>query len=84
VLWDAARDFEEQPLQGMNGRYDGEGEQVAAVFAEGGHSTSVVGGQESIDAAHALSTRSRIAVAFASVLWASTTYIVRPLIANLP
>ena len=83
MLWDASRDFEEQPLQGMNGRYDGEGEQVAAVFAEGGHSTSVVG-QESIDAAHALPTRSRIAVAFASVAWASTTYIVRPLIANLP
>jgi coenzyme F420-reducing hydrogenase gamma subunit len=79
VLWDASRDFEEQPLQGMNGRYDGEGEHAAVVFAEG----SVVG-QESIDAAHALSTRSRIAVAFASVVWASTTYIVRPLTANLP
>ena len=68
MLWDASRDFEEQPLQGMNGQY-GEG---GAVPPEGGGI-----GQEAPNAAPSMRMGSRLAVAFASVIWASSTYIVR-------
>lgn len=68
VLWDASRDFEEQPLQGMNGQY-GEG---GAVPAEGG-----IGQEAPLNAAPSMRMRSWLAVAFASVVWASSTYIVR-------
>lgn len=67
MLWDASRDFEEQPLQGMNGQY-GEG---GAVPPEGGI------GQEAPNVAPSMRMGSRLAVAFASVIWASSTYIVR-------
>jgi len=79
LLWDAPRDFEEQPLQGMNG-HRGE-EEAASVSVEGGGGGGGVC-RESVDAA-ATSTRSRLAVAFASVVWASTTYVVR-LFTNRP
>jgi hypothetical protein len=66
-----------------DGQYGEEQEQVATVSADG----SVVGvGQESIvdaaDAAPALETRSQLAVAFAAVVWAGTTYVVRLLTAK--
>ena len=63
TLWDASRDFEEQPLQGMDGR------EGAAVSGRGG-----VDRQHS-DAR--LTTRSWLNVAFAAVVWGSTAYIVR-------
>jgi hypothetical protein len=69
VLWDASRGgFEEQPLQGMNGQYDDED---GAVPVEGGI------GQEAPNAAPLMRMRLWFAVAFASVVWASSTYIVR-------
>ena len=67
--WDASSGgFEEQPLQGMNGQYDDED---GAVLVEGGI------GQEAPNAAPSMRMRSWFAVAFASVVWASSTYIVR-------
>jgi hypothetical protein len=70
LLWDASQEFEEQPLQGMNGHH-GEEEEAAAAsdIAERGV------GQETPDVA--LSIRAGLVVAFASVVWASSTYIVR-------
>jgi hypothetical protein len=83
LLWDASRDFEEQPLQSMAGQYDEEA--AAAVSAEGGGG---VGQQETPappapapapapDPSFSFSAHSRLAVAFASVVWAGTTYVVR-------
>jgi hypothetical protein len=83
LLWDTSRDFEEQPLQSMAGQYDEEA--AAAVSAEGGGG---VGQQETPapparapvpapDPSFSFSARSRLAVAFASVVWAGTTYVVR-------
>ena len=74
MLWDASESrgggFEEQPLQGMNGQYDDE---ESAVPVEGGHRI----GQGAPDADPSMRMRSWFAVAFASVVWASSTYIVR-------
>jgi len=62
----------------MNG-HRGE-EEAASVSVEGGGGGGGVC-RESVDAA-ATSMRSRLAVAFASVVWASTTYVVRLFTAN--
>jgi hypothetical protein len=70
ILWDASRDvdFEEQPLRGLDGVQDAEG---SAVPARGGG----VAQEPPPDAA--LTRRSWLTVAFASGVWASTTYVVR-------
>jgi hypothetical protein len=62
---DASQDFEEQPLQGMSGQYD----EDRAVPVEGGID------QEVSNAAPSMG--SRLAFAFAAVVWASSTYVVR-------
>ncbi|KAH9969575.1 hypothetical protein BC827DRAFT_1262811 [Russula dissimulans] len=64
TLWDASRDFEEQPLQDLDGQG---GSEEAAASDRGG-----------VDRQHrgaGLTTRSWLKFAFASVVWASTTYI---------
>ena len=61
MLWDASSGgFEEQPLQGMNGRYDDED---STVLVEGGI------GQEAPNAAPSMQMHSWFAVVFASVVW---------------
>lgn len=65
VLWDASQDFEEQPLRGMASR-DCEEITVPA---------RAVVGQEPIDSS--LTAPSWLTVVSASIVWASTTYIVR-------
>jgi hypothetical protein len=62
VLWDASRDFEEQPLHGL-----------ASQDCE--ETTVSSRGQEPTDAWP--TTRSWLTVVSASFVWASTTYIVR-------
>ncbi|KAI0300304.1 hypothetical protein BC826DRAFT_670351 [Russula brevipes] len=71
ILWDASRDvdFEEQPLRGLDGAQDPEG---SAVPARG----NGVAPEPPPDAA--LARRSWLTVAFASGVWAGTTYSFRP------
>jgi hypothetical protein len=64
MLWIPSRDFEEQPLHGM----DSQECEEAAVRARG------VVGQEPTDAL--LTAPSWLTVMSASIVWASTTYIV--------
>jgi hypothetical protein len=66
VLWDVPRDFEEQPLHGMDSQECVE----TNVPARG------VVGQEPTDAS--LTAPSWLTVVSASIVWASTTYIVCP------
>jgi len=65
ALWDASRDFEEQPLQGLASQ----DREETAVSARG------VIGQDPTDAWPTM--RSWLAVVSASVVWASVIYIVR-------
>lgn len=65
MLWDASQDFEEQPLRGMASR-DCEETDVPA--------RGVVGQEGPTDTL--LTAPSWLTVVSASIIWASTTYIV--------